>query len=347
MPGGTGVGEAVRPSLLLALVFLFPAPARAQTVIWEADNLGYARQVSVAATDTHLFLAEAYSITTIELATGASSFVRTDGYLPVQASAIEGDVVYLAMGYVESGTPPLIASFRAGEPGITTLATLTVSPRAIAVSGGEVFFTTTGSEVYRARGGRAVRLARPTPPLAIHGGLAVTDAHVYFLVIDSDAGYQRTLVRVPRGGGAIERLTVVSGDEVALRGRQIVITGLYAPGAMSLYDVDTGALTSLPGTETVAAVATRGSELVWATGNFYSGDTVALRRLSATGPTDVFTTDRRLVEALASNAAGYYLLLGGHPDGECHEEHRGCGENPMPPETVCTAPDHRLWFIPR
>jgi hypothetical protein len=221
-----------------------------------------------------------------------------------------------------------------------------VSPRRLAVSGGEVFFTDEHA-VYRVRGRRAVRIAQTTSPVSVPSGLGVVDEHVYFVTIDPDADHRRTLVRVPRAGGAMERLTVVTGSDVARRGREIVVTSPFAPGSLSLYDVDRGTLTTVSSAETVGQLATSGTELVWATGNFYSGDLVTLRRLEAGGPVELWRTDRRLVEGLAVNAAGYYVLLGAHPDAECHEEHRGCGSHPMPPETVCTLPDHRLWFVPR
>lgn len=328
------------------LLTLFTTPAAAQTVIWEGNDLGYARGISLAVTGTHAFLSEAYTITTIELATGATTTLRVDldGYLPVQSSVVAGDTLYLAMGYVESGTPPVIATYRAGDAAVTVLATLDVTPRSLVVSGGDVFFSSEHA-IHRVRGGAVTTRARFRAPRSVHSGLATLDGSVYVLVIDEAHGYERTLVRVPPAGRSVD-LGVVEADDIALVGRRIVASYDHRPSDLAAYDVDTGSFSSLGRVERVSRLA-GGDELVWATGNFYAGDDVALHRLGASGPVDLFATDRRLVEQLVVGPTGYFLLLGAHPDGECHEEMRGCGSHPMPPEVSCSLPDHRLWALPR
>src|SRR5262245_37464035 len=115
----------------IAAVFVLAAlgagEAHAQTLLWSGDDNGYARQIALAASDTHVSLPEAYWLTTLEIATGAvtTTDIGPDGaYLPVEASVVENGTLYLAMGYVESGTDPIIASFRPGDAALTVLATL-------------------------------------------------------------------------------------------------------------------------------------------------------------------------------------------------------------------------------
>lgn len=347
----------MRALLALMLVLALPGAAEAQgpTVIWEGEDGGGARQISIAATDRHVFLSEAYAITTIDVATGVAAFTRIDGYLPVAGSLVEGDTLYLAMGYVESGTPPAIASFRAGDAAITTLATLTVSPRALTVSGGEPFFTDE-AHVYRVHGGRASIIAALPRGGTIHGDIAADATHVYFLVLDATPSIARTLMRVPRTGGTIERLASVPGADTVVRRdvagaggrrRTVVTSDLYRAATVRSYDIDSHALTELVTGDPVARLSVRGDELTWASGNFYMGHDVALRRLGGTAVVDLFAGDRRLVEGLTENARGYYLLLGAHPDGECEMLSEGCSRHPMPSVERCSLPDHRLFFIPR
>lgn len=52
----TVLSAAVPAAVLVA------TEARAQTLLWSGDDGGYARQIALAVSDTHVFLPEAYSL---------------------------------------------------------------------------------------------------------------------------------------------------------------------------------------------------------------------------------------------------------------------------------------------
>lgn len=346
------------PAVALALTLALAASVGAQSAarrVWTGEEVGAARQIHLALDDTHVFLAETGSLTTIDRASGAATTtaVRThDGdYLPVQSAVVHQGALWLSVG---NGT-------RRSRPRLLELEGDRVHERAM-LSAWACSLTSVGDALYwsdrqhlrRLVGGR-VRVFATAPAGAYFASdcrtpLAVDDEHV-FVVLGraSDPTAATPLLAYPRGGGPPVTLDPDVALQTPLRveGALVLTHTSGAPRPMERFDLATHARTTLVSSLTVVAAATDGQGVVVADGNFFSGDAWALRRVDPT--TGTVTTlhqgDRRLAHAVVADAHGALALVGAHPDGECTVTHHAIepGDHTI---TRCAQPDLQLFAAP-
>lgn len=342
--------------ILLVLAVAWPAAAQsaAPERVWAGDEVGVARQITLALDAGHVYLAETGLVTVIDRATGTTTEVpvRTpDGdYLPVQGAIVHEGSLWLAVGNGTRGSRPRLLEIEGGR--VHERARLAAWGCSLASSGGELFWSDR-QHVRRWAHGR-VRTVATAPA----GGyfetdcrtpLAVDDAHVYVtLGTASDPTAPTPLLAYPRHGGTATTLD----PDVHLR-VPIVVSGslvlAYAVGAsedVERLDLATGARSVLVPTATVSVASADGTGLVWLDGNFYGHDPWRIRRVDpTTGATaTLYEGDVRAPHGVVADGDAIFALVAHHPEGECAVVHRAMepGDHTI---TRCAQPDLQLFRL--
>lgn len=345
---------------LLGLVGLsLVAPAAAQERVWSGENVGYARQIAVAANATTVFIAEAYSVTSVDRASGAQSVIRVEPYAPVERACYGADRLWIAHGIPgRSGDGPRISTLTPGARRLTLAERTHSIACGLTVEGSELFWWDRNGEHvhHRAVAGGRVRALAPAPSGYRYDGecrgpIAIAPDAIYMMASPLAAAYRaHVLVRVPRDGGSAE---------VLMRGLRasalLAVTpsgelwigegpGPDGPGSVARWDAAARARSPVAElSSSLEAFAVHDGFVLWATGRFYSQEPYEIWRapLGGGAPARLHRGDVRMVAALLPARGELMLLLHGHPEGECSERYEGCGQMGQM-RRVCTAPDHQL-----
>jgi hypothetical protein len=89
-----------------------------------------------------------------------------------------------------------------------------------------------------------------------------------------------------------------------------------------------------------------GSFLYWMESTFDAGYTIK-RVPGSGGPGEVLYHGKRQAYRMTMDSGHIYWIELGHLKGECRKVYPGCGQNPMPPETVCNYPEGHILRLPK
>lgn len=89
-----------------------------------------------------------------------------------------------------------------------------------------------------------------------------------------------------------------------------------------------------------------GSWLYWMESTYDAGYTIK-RVPSSGGPGEVVYHGKRQSYQMTMDDGHLYWIELGHLKGECRQVFPGCGQNPMPPETVCNYPEGHILRLPK
>lgn len=188
--------------------------------------------------------------------------------------------------------------------------------------------------------------------LACRPRLAVDDTHVYFSFAAAfeDAPPRDEIRRVARAGGPVERLATHDAgiEELVVDATHVYWVGVVIPGGAAIYRMPR----SGGAPEVFAGDLRHGAELLMSDDHLYwlespHAEGYALRRRArAGGEIETLVVGERRAASLTADAARLFWFEYGRLPHECPMEHRGCGQNPMPPEEVCTGPWARIRSLP-
>jgi hypothetical protein len=341
----------VRYASVLVLAFCSVAGAQPRA-IWEGNNLGSAREISIALTPDRVFLSEAYTITTVDRTTGTATVFAMElpEYQPVQDSVFADGVLWLSLGYDAAHTVRRLATFDGQR--ITERTRVHAPACSLAWSGNALLWVDQdGEHIHRVgRTGAAAIVARA--PNGRHfvsdcrTPLAIDETHAYLTLAYQDPARIPALVRVRLNDGAIEQLDPGARLEFVYGVSQGVLV-LGHQTTIDRFDLATRTRTALATDAAWVMIATiQDGDVVWIDGNLFAGHDWSLRRVPIGGGPSrtVHRGDPRLAYDLVADGGSVLALVGAHPPGECTQRWEGCGQGGEL-VTRCPTADYRLFEL--